>query len=445
MITNIEQKGYFFLPENPPEQLPGVLKFQQGDGIEVALFGQFSKFGNPGSKEKRIVLGFIENGKKVTLLSCYEVSKSMSVPGFPQSKISAIYIFIGQHYQTISEISFENCSIEYSDLNHWLDISGFDKPMYSEEAKEVTIKYKRPDKISFPLKDDWDGEIEFTFSMPHTYFTPAHKAEIKQTPVLTIKPWQKSSFESFQSILSSFNSFLALNYFAYPVIRSIIFYEPQIKEDEHDPDFIKIELFFNLGVALKKYNEHTSKYDFLLLYKDYQPQFPDIIKKWYSLREKIEASIDILTECFMGRGNPMELHFLSIAQALENLHRRITGKEEILFNRLTEIINELPAKVKEALLGNEIDFARRVTRNRNYYTHYSERHEAAAASLGELFVISEKLKIILIVCILKELSFNDVSIEKIIIGKGVFLFNHLIKINSNAADSPNPSASELQN
>lgn len=79
-----------------------------------------------------------------------------------------------------------------------------------------------------------------------------------------------------------------------------------------------------------------------------------------------------------------------------------------------------------ALLSNEEDFADRVTLNRNFYTHYDEEKEGKAATISELYILSEKLKIILIVCILKELSFSSEQIKRIVMNKGVFLFNHVL-------------------
>jgi hypothetical protein len=427
MTNSIETKGYFFLPEKPDNELPGTLTFKPKEGIHLDLFGHFDTYKNTGSKEENILLGFTANGKKVTLLNCYETSRSMNVPGFAQSKFSAIYLFIGEHYHSPDKISFDSCSIEYADLNSWLDISGFDKPIYNEENREINIRYKQPEKLHFSLKESWQAEIDFSFFRPHDYFTPSSKATIEQRPNITIKPGGNVNFKDYNHIISVFTSFMALNYFTYPTITSIEFYETVIKVNEFDPGFNKIELYFTSGLDLEKYKDHTIDHEFLLQYKNYKPRFELFIQNWYTLYEKIEASIKILTECFMKRGNPMELHFIGLVQAIENMHRRISGEEITLNQRLIAIVEFLPTRVRQALLSNEIDFEKRITKNRNFYTHYSVRDiNFRPASLSELYILSEKLKIILITYLLLELSFSKEEVDNIILRKGLYLFNHLI-------------------
>lgn len=423
-----EFKGYFFLPENKKNELPGILKFNPLDGIELDLFGQFKSYTNPASRENNLILGFNSSGKKITLLNCFESSRSMSLPGFPQSKFSSLYLFIGQHYETVEEITFNSCSIEYKDFNYWLDISGFDMVMYDKAQKEIFIKYKQPENILFEFIENWKAEIEFSFLSTSPYFKPLDVASIEQQAHFNLKPKQKEPFKNFEHNFLIFNSFLSLNYFTYPVVKSVVFFEDKEKEDELDNNFNKVELFFSSSIKHEKYKAHIHKHDFLLQLHDFKANLDEMMKAWYYLYSKIEASIDILTECFMDRGNPMELHFLSIVQAIENMHRRLTEKKISLNQRLNEIVNNLPLKVKEALLSNEIDFTKRVTLNRNFYTHYSENNEGKAASLSELFVLSEKLKIILMVSILEELPFTNNNLEKLIISKGVFLFNHIVQV-----------------
>ena len=135
MLENIELKGYFFTPENQNDELPGVLKFNKDDGIELDLFGQFDSHKAYGSIENKIILGFTSNGKKVTLLNCFANSRRMSMPGFSTSTFSALFLFIGRYYQTTEEMYFDRCSIEYTDFNYWLNISGFDKVKYAEAAR----------------------------------------------------------------------------------------------------------------------------------------------------------------------------------------------------------------------------------------------------------------------------------------------------------------------
>jgi hypothetical protein len=360
-----------------------------------------------------------------------EYSKKFGIPGFPQSFISAVYLFVGEHFNSIEEMMFDHMSVEHEELNHWLDISGFEKPHNDKENDETTIKYKKPENIILNVNTAWQIEIAFTVFWPGPWFIPVEKAEIRQVPRVVFKPRQKESFDSFQSQLHKINSFLTICYFTFPKFQAWELYKKnENKADERDNDFIKIEVLFQHRVDYDNYKIHDSRHAFLITYADMNGNFEAILSKWFELSDKITASINILTDCFMNRKGPVEFYFLGLAQAIENMHRRL-GKTDIVFlKRIKEMIANLPPNISEALLSNEPKFADRIKENRNYFTHYDEKLDAKKAPLGELFFISEKMKIILIVNLIKELGFTDEETNKIILGKSVWLFNHLIKIDT---------------
>lgn len=423
-------KGFFHLPQSPKNELPGILTFSQGKGVQLDLFGQFDAYLAVGSREARIVLGVTANGKRVTLVNAYEQSRSLHVPGFPESSFGAIYLFVGGHYESPDKLVFHSCSIEYADFNHWVSVTGFERPAYNLESKELNIRYRKPDKIEFLLKVGWIAAIEFGFSGPHDFFVPTTKATVEQRAVLSLKPLLPAPYEEYEKLINSLGAFLALNYFAYPPINSIEFFVVADQEDEFDSGYETIQLLYDLGTSAEKYKTHTINQDFLLQYKNCQPSFEFYIQRWLSLYEQIEATMRILSECLMQRNNPMELHFIGLTQAMENMHRKLFDIKNMFFKeRLIHLVEKLPSAVRNALLANEGDFENRVKNNRNFYTHYDVSIENfVPATLGELFVLSEKLKVILITMLLQELGFSSEQVEKIILGKGRYLFNHLLHI-----------------
>jgi len=423
-------KGYFFLPNKPESELPGILSFELSKGIELELFGNFIDYQNPSSKERNIILGFSSNGKKVTLLNCFEYSRSMSLPGIPESVFSAIFLFVGEHFYSLEDICFDSCSLAYKDLNYWLNVSGFEKTQWDEECKAVTIKYKQPDRIPFDISEQINGEIEFGFNRPFELFKPLVKASIEQLPRIMLNGVGAIHFDSYWHTIQTISSFLAINYYGYPVIQSFEFYINREKLDEYDNEISKVELYFDIKSTPKKYRDHTHATRFLIEYADYGGCFSRFFLRWYQLQNEIEASIKTLTECLMERGNPIEMHFISLVQAIENLHRKTTKNKVSLLVRLTTLLSNLPKGVVHLILKNEIDFEERIKDNRNFYTHHSsDKKKFKPASLSELFTLSEKLKIILMLAILKELGFTDQKITELISRKGVYLFNHIVGLN----------------
>jgi hypothetical protein len=429
MLERIDIKGHFFLPNYPDETLQGTLKFDQQNGIELDLFGSFTNFENTSSLETSIILGYTSKGRKLTLMNCYQNSASMSFPGFPHSNVKALYLLMNQHYLSMADIVFNNCSIEYEGLNYWLDITGFEKPKYNRENHEYSFKYIRPAVLKYELSHSWNAEITFDFYGPVEYYIPKGKFCLEQKAILKFLPTEYKPLRQFQNTFNIFTSFLAANYFANPLIKSISFREVTKKADELDSDYNDVELFFRQEINILKYKNHINHADFLIEYRDYKSDFQQKIAAWYSLYDKIDATINILTECFMDRSKPTELHFLSITQGIENMHRRCFHPKEMKFiDRFVEMLDYIPSKVKNALLENEVDFAIRIKDTRNYYTHYSDKAKQKASSLNEVYIMSEKLKVILLSAVLKAISFTDTQIETVVFLKGIYIFNHLIKI-----------------
>lgn len=429
MRESFEWKGYFSLP-NDTEQIPGILKFNPVDGLSLDLFGQFQRYQNPSSKENNLILGFTEKGKKLTLLNCYEDSRSMSLPGFPTSRFSALHLLVGKQFSSIEEIIFDRCEIEYVDLNHWIAVSGFEKPVYENAYNNATIKYNRPERIIVPIKPGWQLQFEFQYTGPMEYFSISSSATLSQQTIVLLVPEVPQTFSQFLDLQYHFQKFLAIGYFQMPYTSKIHFFQKKETVEEGESNYQKLQYFFGAGgQSENKYKEHRNKTDFLLRYKDYGESFNTYLEKWFFFQPELKPSIDMLSEAFMKRGLPSEFYFTGMMQAMENLHRKtIGGKNKSLRQRLDDLMKQLSPYLLRSMLHNEPNFLDRIVKNRNHYTHLHSTDETfIPASLTELFILAEKLKIMLIALLLQEMGFSQQQTARQIITKSVWLFNHLIK------------------
>jgi hypothetical protein len=64
--------------------------------------------------------------------------------------------------------------------------------------------------------------------------------------------------------------------------------------------------------------------------------------------------------------------------------------------------------------------------SRNYYTHYSPKLEKKALKDTQLFYLTERLKIFLLILLLSETGIEKENLSNIIKESSQFLFNHLI-------------------
>ena len=72
-----------------------------------------------------IISGITSNGKIITLCKCYESSSHMSVPGFISSSFITSMIFLGHHFNKKEDIIFDSLSLNYSHIEEWARITGF--------------------------------------------------------------------------------------------------------------------------------------------------------------------------------------------------------------------------------------------------------------------------------------------------------------------------------
>jgi hypothetical protein len=82
------------------------------------------------------------------------------------------------------------------------------------------------------------------------------------------------------------------------------------------------------------------------------------------------------------------------------------ANERALAERVQELVGIHASVLGTALGPNSARFAQTLANTRNYYTHYSKRLEAKAATGLELIVLTERLWALVRACLLHELGFG---------------------------------------
>jgi hypothetical protein len=207
MNSNLEWKGVFWLPDDANEQVHGIFRYSPDEGIDLDLFGAFRGKLDTASTAETVLPGVTEGGKKLTFLNCWQTTASMSIPGFQTSRISALYCFIGEHFESAGSIQFDSIRVEFQAFGAWLDIYGFKKPEYKDGVKFLTLHYEQPVPIEFELPDGWKGKIEFCYHAPEGYSIPRASATIDQRPELTLTPAGRTTFSDFRNQVDRFSHF----------------------------------------------------------------------------------------------------------------------------------------------------------------------------------------------------------------------------------------------
>src|ERR1035437_418758 len=386
MQNKFKLKGVWFLPGSE-ERFNGYLTYSPTHGIQLELLGVLSEKNNK-QYEQEFIVGTTSDGKKITLHKCFSTKRSFSSNGFETSNYDILFLFIGKHFSSMKDFQFSNISCEYKDFDNWLDLYGFTNIKYQKETKETIHEYKQLDDMLFEISDELQCKFKFD-----TYTTGSiHNAEakIKQVCEVVLIPKQGSKeFEQLLSWFQTFTAFLTLAYFERPLLNKLSLNIESISEND-EKYFKEIELYYQREVLKKDYGKKNHRNYFLFVYKDIKENLEIILQKWFNAQALINPTIAGLTEAFIKREQVIEFKFLNIAHAIELYHRRTKSNEVVskeihkkkieeiidsvnpeyslwlkrklefsneptLSERLEELINEVPAKVKLILFKPSIE------------------------------------------------------------------------------------------
>ena len=177
--------GYFWLPGQEGEKIPGILTIKDGGDIELEVVGLFesnTKSLNSDDDLQRII-GHVEKDGLVTLDNCFYTQKNHSFGGISKSKICVHRVLSGVAYDENEPVTFNTFSFSVDCLDEWIGISGI-KVDRDDENKTATINYKPQENIVYFLDNGMKLEICFAYTLPGSPNTT--EAKITQNTYLKL-------------------------------------------------------------------------------------------------------------------------------------------------------------------------------------------------------------------------------------------------------------------
>lgn len=451
MTEKFEYKGLWFLPENTENKIEGTLVFDPSNRAILELTGSFDDIAIK-TEDHEIIFGFTAKGKEVTLFNCMSSGFTMSMPGIQITRYSIQFIFEGAYFPKSEDIKFNKLRANIVKLEEWTNVWGL-HIKFNTETKELNTTFNIPESIPFKINDNISGMFTFSYKCG---LAPEADFKIQQTTDLELSYTTEIWFQDFLRHLYHFRTFLTLGIYEEIYYEAIEF----IRIDKTKTEEIKI-YFSQPKRNVKVLNRDF--HDFLFNYKLIEANFEQIIQKWFIIKETIPPVLNSLFASFSERDEFMETKFLNIVQALEIYHRRINEDTLALKtefqSRLNPILDGLTENQKKWLLDklaykwepnlrSRLKFLFRkfsispLTKiikgradllnlidatvcSRNYYTHYDDSIKSKVLTGGNLFILTEKLRILLIIIILSETGFSNKEIEELLFKHEYRFFNHL--------------------
>jgi len=448
LIEKFEYKGVWWLPSKPGKKVSGTLGFTPNEGAILDLIGSFKDIKDINQiLNPDIILGVSSNGKNITLYKCFETRSSLSLPGLLTSSFYASVVFVGVHFEKTEDIKFESLSIHCSYLDDWVNISGFNIQHLSDK-KELLIKYKWPESIQVSVNDDLKISIVVHADLP-TISVVQKEACIKQKTFIRIEPSKAKSLEEYWSIMYHIQNFLSFGVTepVHPLAIEGITEAHKIVIGKGKTYHPPISIFYKLP-DISYVSKPLMPFDMLFTFKDVSERFEVLLRNWFEKAEMLKPVYDLYFGTLYNPRMYLQHKFLSLVQAIESYHRRTMRNYELPEDehqkRITEILDSVPSNYRKWLewkfkysnepplrqrledilevcsevLDEFIDdkslFVDKTVDTRNYLTHYDPELKERSAEGEELHRLTQKLKRLLEICLLKELGFNSDDIESLI-------------------------------
>ena len=420
-MEKITHRGRWFLPENTENKVLGTLTFSNENGIDLELDGSFTEDHRGEFLRPDIILGDTYSGKRVTLYLCNQHKHQNTNSGDVISTFSAIYLLEGDHFLTEDQLLFHRSISGYFNLGLWLRSQGFS---YELAENTRSIQYKKPPSIPFTL-DGVEGTFDFDIGGSSPSDSVFEIEEIKQRTVVCLEYETAQSFSKILKDVRHFQNFLTLAIYEPTYPNHIRLQHNERTQQVGSKEF---PLTINLYFSPPYFKPVKDKHQYIFRYRDIQDDFPAIIRKWYALNEIIDYPLYLLFGSFYNATNPIENQFLDIARAVEILHRRLksTGRNEpTLHQRLNSILGEVQNPFLDKVVYE--NFAEDVKNTRNYHTHLNPRlEEKAIKDAEELFMLTKRLKLVLVAVILQEMGLSQDQVSQLLEQNERRLFYYLI-------------------
>ncbi len=394
MIGPREYFGDFWIPSDDSAEQPlkmrGRIKITKGECsiLELSDCDIIKVLFNNGNIS--VIWGILFNNVSVSL---FDVRFHQQIDNALIS-FSVRYTLWGYHVLSSDTPAFTECVVKYPYLHNWASTN---RLSLHQENGRSSIVIDETDMHS-PLVDSEleSGERAMIFEYISTRIFP-FKREVEQSSYIKFQTESIVSINHFFELIVEFTQFVSIAQYFQQHPTEIIF---RVKG-------VTVHLFYSVEPSDKP-RQHA-----LIQFPELKDRLPDMMKRWHSNYIQISPICRYLIQS--SRYNAFDFpDFLIIAHALEGYHKRFINKKkgsvdkrkykaqvEVLLDRFKDV-----EVIKRINIDTEV-----LTQSRDKYSHLIPDDEKPLAVEGrELYILTQKCKVLLTCCILDLLG---LTIEEI--------------------------------
>ncbi len=410
-------KGYWWLPSSPDDKVAGVLTVEPNGKVLLELMGAFDSAGKSFDFESNIVDVIYgrcyapnNNMKDISLMDCRSAITYNFSSSFPLTRYTCIYALIGIHAESMDSQEFFKADVSIDELVHWC------------RPRNVVVKYDEntiglkidttQDKQNVIDFVDLDDGTRLSLTKAVTFTSEYPKIFVEQATRLEILKEGMSAGQVLSKMMG-FENFLSVATLSYPLeLSKVYLYSRKHFQDNGREESVYHPVELVTPLYRNGEPEFVRNHDFLFSYDDVKGSFQDVVRRFYSDIRISQIWNNLI--CSLEKKRVYSSgDFLVVAQALDGFAIRFR-KETDFQKQLKSLRDEFKSVRKLSLTDDDLKAAKG---SRDYYSHilrYEVKDDRKALDGSELFHLTEKLRVLLICCVLNYLGFDNEKIDQLL-------------------------------
>ena len=336
-----EWAGLWWLPDDPDQQVPGVLRYEPEDGLVLSLIGAFEDgvMANPspgivavleGRRTWDVILGVAER-REITLLACVPITSTRTsgarVKSPDKQTVMATTALIGAHVSGEDDPAFSAAEVSVEDLGFWAASSVFEGFLGAPDGNpdgsgSISVKPSEAQSVVF------DG-TEFRLSHRHTlpFFDQRRGVTVgrmRDTAFVQIVPTDPFALCGALSAASLVQDLIAL---AIHRAAGVIWLRLELAEADSMPRGDRSSLRRNADVlyAPSVLGEHDAKAvdQHRVFFTCASFPFEEVVPRWCEAHGRLRAATNMILGLRYAPARYVENNLLTAVGAAEVLHRRL--------------------------------------------------------------------------------------------------------------------------
>ena len=391
--ADLDNETFMTITEGLENKYTGTLSYYGEENTILELYHVPSKIHWKHYKENKVMWGKDLNEHIFTLFNVLMKEQVMS--DFTKAKFVVGLILIGKHVLSIDDASFNRCVVHFPYLRNW---AFHDNITLSNAGSKVY--YKVPIFATNLLKTVFEDGSLWRLWQGQTINRSIYDLTITQETTLEIEVIKPYSIQLFLRQIEEFSQFLSIALYCDQNPTKIEFTNERNETE---------------GVLLFKKEASVDPQVFSLIkFGILKDKLPAMLKTWHLNFESIAPISSYLINSLKKKNRFEVPDSLIIAEALDGYYKRFMNKKngkdirqyekqiELLLNQFKEV-----KAIKECNINPKI-----LKDTRHKYSHlYPDEEKSLAVEGEDLYLLTEKCKILLTCCILNMLGLTNKEIN----------------------------------